>query len=67
MKQENNNYNSINYFHILTIVFIVLKLCKIINWHWFFVLLPSIISIIVTIIIIIIVFIIMIIANDKLK
>lgn len=28
--------------HILTIVFITLKLCGVIAWNWFFVLLPSI-------------------------
>lgn len=31
--------------HILTIIFIVLKLCNIIDWKWIIVLLPSIIKI----------------------
>ena len=31
--------------HILTIIFIVLKLCNIIDWKWILVLLPSIIKI----------------------
>ena len=35
---------------VLTIVFIVLKLCGVINWNWFWVLFPTIFSIIVTII-----------------
>lgn len=29
---------------ILTIIFMILKLCGVINWSWFFVLLPSIIN-----------------------
>lgn len=31
--------------HILTMIFIVLKLCNIIDWKWIIVLLPSIIKI----------------------
>ena len=31
--------------HILTIVFVILKLCDIIDWRWVIVLLPSIIDI----------------------
>ena len=54
MKQENHNTNNINYMHILTIVFIVLKLCGVISWNWIYVILPSIISITLTIIVIII-------------
>ena len=30
---------------LLTIVFIVLKLCGVISWSWFFVLLPEIIAV----------------------
>lgn len=37
----------------LTLVFIVLKLCKVINWSWIWVLSPIWISLIITIIIII--------------
>ena len=33
---------------LLQIALIVLKLCKVINWHWFFVLLPIIISIMIS-------------------
>lgn len=32
--------------HSLTIIFVILKLCNIINWGWIIVLLPSIIKII---------------------
>lgn len=44
----NNNNNttggSIGFTGLLQIVFIVLKLCKVINWSWWLVLLPTIIS-----------------------
>lgn len=35
---ENNG--NINFFEVLTIVFIILKLCKIIKWSWIMVLCP---------------------------
>ena len=37
--------HSFNILHILTIVFVILKLCDIIDWRWIMVLLPSIIDI----------------------
>ena len=38
---ENNNGNSgMDFVGFLTIVFIVLKLCKVINWSWIWVLSP---------------------------
>ena len=37
--------HSFNILHILTIVFVILKLCDIIDWRWIIVLLPSIIDI----------------------
>lgn len=40
--------------HILTIIFIVLKLCNIIDWKWIIVLLPSIIKITIILIALII-------------
>lgn len=42
----------------LTIVFIVLKLCKVITWSWFWVLSPIWISVILTIILLAIIMII---------
>lgn len=63
MKQENNNYNSINYLHILTLIFVVLKLCNVINWKWIFVIMPSLISIGLTIFIIVMILIIALIAK----
>jgi len=65
MKQENHNTNNINYMHILTIVFIVLKLCGVIGWNWIYVILPSIISITLTIIVIIIATIVLVVTNKK--
>lgn len=41
---------------LLTIVFITLKLCKVINWSWVWVLSPIWISMIITIMIILIAF-----------
>lgn len=47
-----------NMLHILTIAFIILKLCNVINWSWFLILLPSIINWVVIFILILIVLII---------
>lgn len=39
--KENNNYNyGLNFAEGLTLVFIVLKLCKVISWSWLWVLSP---------------------------
>lgn len=40
--------------HSLTIIFVILKLCNIIDWGWIIVLLPSIIKIIIILIALII-------------
>ncbi len=64
MKQENNNYNGVNYLHILTLIFVTLKLCGIINWKWIFVIMPSLISIGLTIFLIVIALIVMLIAKN---
>lgn len=42
MKEEMNNENSggISFLGLLAIVFIVLKLCKVIEWSWWWVLSP---------------------------
>lgn len=52
---NNNKTLKLNYFTILTIVFIILKLCKVITWNWFWVLSPMIIPILIGIGIVIIV------------
>ncbi len=57
-KDSNNNSKSasggIGFFGILTLIFIVLKLCGVISWSWIWVLAPSWIPIILTIVIIIV-------------
>lgn len=50
--------SGIGFCGLLTIVFIVLKLTKIINWSWLWVLAPIWIPIIITVIIVIIMFVI---------
>lgn len=50
---------------ILTIVFLILKLCGVITWKWVFVFLPLIISVSLTILIILVVFIIAVICIKK--
>lgn len=56
---SNNNNNSsrggIGFCGLLTIVFIVLKLCGVITWSWIWVLSPMWISVILVIIIVIII------------
>ena len=37
---KNNNNGGIGFCGLLTIVFIVLKLCKVISWSWLWVLSP---------------------------
>lgn len=55
--------SGIGFCGLLTIVFIVLKLLKVINWSWLWVLAPIWIPIIITIMIVIITFIIVKIAS----
>ncbi len=56
MSEKNNNTSGgIGFFGLLTIVFIVLKLTKVINWSWWWVLSPIWIWIILIIIIFIII------------
>ena len=51
-------FSSITTSILVTIVFIVLKLCNVIGWSWWLVMLPSIIEIGISLIVIIILFII---------
>lgn len=53
-----NSTGGIGFFGILQIVFIVLKLCKVIDWSWWLVFLPFFISIGIPLIVIAILFII---------
>ena len=53
---RDNNYNSgFGLGDVLAIVFIILKLCKVINWSWIWVLSPLWISLIIYIILVIII------------
>lgn len=53
--RENNTSGRIGFTGLLTIVFIVLKLTKVINWSWLWVLSPLWISLALTLLIIIII------------
>lgn len=53
---KNSNNGGIGFIGLLTIVFIVLKLCNVINWSWWWVLSPLWISLILSIIILIIIY-----------
>lgn len=47
MENNNNHTNvGIGFSSVLTIVFIILKLCKVINWSWLWVLAPLWVSIV---------------------
>lgn len=50
MNKENNTSGGIGFTGLLTIVFIVLKLLKVINWSWLWVLSPIWITIVLIII-----------------
>lgn len=54
MKNNNSTSSSIGFTGLLTIVFIVLKLCHVIEWSWLWVLAPLWISTILGLIIVII-------------
>lgn len=54
MNNSSSSNGGIGFAGLLTIVFIVLKLCKVINWSWLWVLSPIWISIALIIIIVII-------------
>ena len=51
---ENNTSGEIGFCGLLTIVFIVLKLCKVISWSWIWVLAPAWIPIVISIILLLI-------------
>lgn len=50
--KNSSSSSGVGFFGLLTIVFIVLKLLKVINWSWFWVLSPTIISIVVCIVLV---------------
>ena len=57
MSDKNVSGGGIGFCGLLTIVFIVLKLCKVITWSWLWVLaplwIPAIIAVVITIIVLI--------------
>lgn len=50
-----NKTGGIGFFGLLTIVFIILKLCKVIDWSWWWVLSPILFSICVFVISVIVI------------
>ena len=54
MKKNENNTRGIGFCGLLTIAFIVLKLCKVITWSWVWVLSPLWISFAIIVLIILI-------------
>ena len=54
MKNKKSSGSGIGFGGLLTLVFIVLKLCKVINWSWWWVLSPIWIGIVLVILIAII-------------
>lgn len=55
MNRDNNRGVGFSLGDVLLVVFIILKLCKVINWSWFWVLSPLWISLIIYIILVIII------------
>ncbi len=44
MKKNSSNDTGMSFSAVLTLIFVVLKLCKVINWSWWWVLSPLWIS-----------------------
>ena len=67
MKENKNSnvYNGIGFFGLLQVVFIALKVAKVINWSWWLVFLPTWIELGVYLIVIIIIVIMTVIANKR--
>lgn len=57
--ENNNNFNyasgGTSFCTLLAIAFVVLKLCKIITWSWFWVLSPVIIPLIIVLVILLVI------------
>lgn len=64
MSKENTKvvYKGLGLLNILTIIFVIAKICGAITWSWWLVLLPTIINIGLTILVWLVIFIIVIIA-----
>ncbi len=68
---DNNSSESIGFFGLLTIVFIVLKLCNVIQWSWWWVLagvwVPIAFILVIVVLVAIATFIVVIVDNFKFK
>lgn len=62
--EDKTNNSGIGFVGLLQIVFIVLKLCKVINWKWIIVLMPLWLSTIIYLIVVVIALIIVHINNS---
>jgi hypothetical protein len=51
MKENNNVGLNIGFLDLLTLTFIVLKLCNVIDWSWWWVLSPTLIPVAILIIV----------------
>lgn len=51
---DNNVRSGLGFFDALTIVFIILKLCKVIDWSWWWVLAPTWIPVALLVIILVV-------------
>lgn len=59
MSKDNNftpTYSGVSFTGLLTVAFIVLKLCGVINWSWWWVLSPSWLTFVIALIIFIVIF-----------
>lgn len=67
MKENKNSnvYNGIGFFGLLQVVFIALKVAKVINWSWWLVFLPTWIDLGICLIIIIVVVVMVTILNKR--
>ncbi len=54
MNNKSNSNNNIGFTSLLQLAFIILKLCKVINWSWWWVLAPTWFWIVVLVVAIII-------------
>ena len=55
MSEKNTTSSGLGFSSVLQIVFIVLKLCKVINWKWVWVLAPTWIGAIIAVIVFLII------------
>lgn len=51
MSKDNTTSNGVSFLGLLTLAFIILKLCHVINWSWWYVLMPFYLPILIGLII----------------